>query len=426
MKNLIKNLICITMFILVTLLFCPVYSYGDIVIEGKEVDEGKEENTRTNIKVYNLAALIDDTTYELSSDFIDCGYTIDNIKNASASDLTVMAEEIGMYAVESNAEFGMLNEMLCLDITVEIQHSGIYLIMIDNIIYGEITYKFQPIICIANINEDVSVNPKVYLSSGSNEEETTVFPPVTATPTPEPEFPNTGFNIVPVYILVFVGIITVITAFGMKRRNPEQKKYSYFMYMIGILMVGIAAYMLGGNYFSEQTAVKKMDTAKKSIKNIIVEAKEEQSTENVNEHLLLELLQEEDEPMPVCEVDGSKYIGILEIPSLSLELPIGYDCQASTLKSSPGRFAGQTGEGTFVIGAHHYGSQFGYINQLIQGDEIYFTDLNGERFNYKVSSMTQVEPTQVKEVCESGYDLALFTCNYNASKRIIVYCQINE
>ena len=426
MKKLIKNLILFMVFILVLHTFNPIYAYADIVLEGKEVEEGKEEDTRTNVKVYNIAAKVDDNTYELSNDFIDCGYTIDNITNATASELTEISEKIGEYATKSNAEFYMINEQLCLDITVQIEMSGAYLVLIEEIEYGEYLYTFQPIICFANIEEDVRLNPKVYLSSGSYEEETTEVPPISVTP-PQPstpEFPNTGFNIVPVYILVFIGVITIIIAFGIGRRNVEHKKYSYSMYALGVVMICVSAFMMGRQYILEKNAVETMDVAKDTIKQIII--RNEEKIDNAEDKLLLEIIEDEEEPMSVCEVDGSKYIGILEIPSLSLELPIGYDCQESTLKCSPGRFSGQVDKETFVIGAHHYGSQFGYINQLIQGDEIRFTNLEGHKYNYKVASMTVVEPTQVEEVCNSGYDLALFTCNYNASKRIIVYCQKYE
>ena len=64
-------------------------------------------------------------------------------------------------------------------------------------------------------------------------------------------------------------------------------------------------------------------------------------------------------PMPVEVIDGYEYIGVLEIPSEGLSLPVMKEWDYTRLKISPCRFTGSYYSDDLVICAHNYMKHLG-------------------------------------------------------------------
>lgn len=75
-------------------------------------------------------------------------------------------------------------------------------------------------------------------------------------------------------------------------------------------------------------------------------------------------------------------IGILEIPSLDLQLPVISEWSYPALRLAPCRYTGSAYKGDLVIAAHNYQSHFGRLKTLSTGSEVIFTDAVGNRFVY--------------------------------------------
>ncbi|MCL1816003.1 MAG: sortase [Clostridiales bacterium] len=119
---------------------------------------------------------------------------------------------------------------------------------------------------------------------------------------------------------------------------------------------------------------------------------------------------------------GVSYIGIIDLPTLGLTLPVAETLSYPKLKVSPCRFTGDINKGALVIAAHNYQRHFGGISNLKKGDVVIMTDMDGFEHSYCVESIITVEPTNVQTVVASGYDLTLFTCTYNGQARVVVRC----
>ena len=128
--------------------------------------------------------------------------------------------------------------------------------------------------------------------------------------------------------------------------------------------------------------------------------------------------------MPVQTVDGVDYIGILEIPSLGLELPVISSWSYPNLKTAPCRYSGSAYTNNFVIAAHNYKSHFGNLKNLSDGEKVIFTDVDGNVFTYEVVLRETLEPTAVEEMTGGGYSLSLFTCNASGSCRLTVRSEL--
>lgn len=121
-------------------------------------------------------------------------------------------------------------------------------------------------------------------------------------------------------------------------------------------------------------------------------------------------------------IDGNEYIGYLSIPVLEIELPVMSDWSYDKLRIAPCRHTGAVFTDNLVIAAHNYDKHFGNLKNLSVGDEISFTDMDGDLYRYTAVLIETVAPTAVEQVLESGHDLVLYTCTYGGQTRVVVYC----
>lgn len=142
------------------------------------------------------------------------------------------------------------------------------------------------------------------------------------------------------------------------------------------------------------------------------------------EELIPNYILDPDREMPIIQIDGNDYVGYVEIPALELSLPVLESWSYPNLKLGPCRYEGSVYHDDMVIAAHNYTTHFGGLRNLIIGDEVRFTDGDGNVFTYQVASLEQLQPTQVEEMCESDWDLTLFTCTLSGRQRMTVRCAL--
>ena len=131
--------------------------------------------------------------------------------------------------------------------------------------------------------------------------------------------------------------------------------------------------------------------------------------------------------MPTVDADGHKYVGFLEIPAISRILPVMDTWSYPNLKISPCRFVGTVYAHDMIVCAHNYDRHFGLIKTLKEGDRVSFTDVYGDRFNYEVSEVTILQPTDVEEMKDpDDWDLSLFTCTIGGATRVTVRCVMKD
>ena len=128
--------------------------------------------------------------------------------------------------------------------------------------------------------------------------------------------------------------------------------------------------------------------------------------------------------MPEEIINGNAYIGYLEIPQLNLKLPVMSSWDMKKLKIAPCRYSGATGSGDFVIMAHNYRTHFRGLSKLTEGSEVYFTDMNGTLWKYRVELIDILPADAVDEMIAGEFDLTLFTCAPNRVTRVTVRCNL--
>lgn len=143
---------------------------------------------------------------------------------------------------------------------------------------------------------------------------------------------------------------------------------------------------------------------------------------------LPDFIRDPDMPMPVTTLDGHDYIGIIDIPSQRLSLPIMSDWSYTQLRITPCRYKGSVYAGDIILAGHNNSRHFSPIKKLVVGDEVRFTDADGNVFIYSVISMETINGHDVPAMLEGSetWDLTMFTCSHSSMKRYTVRCKLER
>lgn len=127
--------------------------------------------------------------------------------------------------------------------------------------------------------------------------------------------------------------------------------------------------------------------------------------------------------MPVLTVDGIDYIGKVSIEVLGIELPVTSEINYKFLANAVCRYDGSIYLDNMIIAGHNYSSFFKNLKNVSIGDEIVFTDVEGNAFKYNVVEMEILKPTDVEKMKSGDWDLTLFTCTVGGRARLAVRCE---
>ena len=221
-----------------------------------------------------------------------------------------------------------------------------------------------------------------------------------------------------------------------KRRRRRRRRFSgNFILTLGMLLLLSAAILTSLNFIQDGqageaagNALEQLLLAERDARDAARRASSETSSDESADSGGLTLApvylndntSTPEGEMPVIEIDGYDYIGVLQIPSLDLTLPVISDWSYPALQIAPCRYEGSAYDGGMVIAGHNFDSHFGKLAQLEPGDEIKFIDLSGNTFTYAVAETEVLEATAIEEMVTGGWDLTLFTCTLSGQTRFTV------
>ena len=199
----------------------------------------------------------------------------------------------------------------------------------------------------------------------------------------------------------------------------KHKKKGTWLMTGGLLLIAAALLLACFNLWDERRATSSAGEALRELE--AVRPEEAEATEPGEAEIPAYLLDPGRE-MPAVEVDGSRYIGVLEVPSLGLELPVMETWSYPNLRVAPCRYSGSAYQDDMIVAAHNYKTHFGQLKELRPGDEVRFTDTEGNVFRYAVAELETLGKYDVEEMTSGDWDLTLFTCTYGGQSRVTVRC----
>lgn len=202
--------------------------------------------------------------------------------------------------------------------------------------------------------------------------------------------------------------------------GKKRKQKGRFLIRLGLLLIAAALCFIIYNLYEEHRAQELSGQALDALQEYIP------GSDQNNDTSMPDYMLNPDMEMPTQTIDGIDYIGVLEIPSLNLELPVISQWSYPNLRIAPCRYSGSAYSGGLVIAAHNYDSHFGRLKTLQTDDEVIFTDIDGNTFTYKVAVMEILEPLATEEMKSEEWDLSLFTCTIGGRSRVTVRCVLDD
>ena len=193
----------------------------------------------------------------------------------------------------------------------------------------------------------------------------------------------------------------------------------------GLLLIAAALLLTGFNLWDERRATDSAGKVLQELDSICPEDTQTETPEPTDprEVEIPDYILDPSREMPAVEIDGSVYIGVLTLPSLELELPVMETWSYPNLRIAPCRYSGSAYQDDMIIAAHNYRTHFGHLKELGTGDEVRFTDMEGNVFRYTVAELETLGKYDVDDMKSGDWDLTLFTCTYGGQSRVTVRCQ---
>lgn len=183
----------------------------------------------------------------------------------------------------------------------------------------------------------------------------------------------------------------------------------------GLILIAAAIVFACCNLLEQQHAQNAANTTLEQLIPQISAANGSNSTANYKQTPSID--------MPKIKIDGYDYIGILTIPRQKLSLPVASGWSNSAAKVALCRYDGSAYLDNLIIAGHNYSGFFSDLKSLNIGDEVTFTDADGNIFNYKVADMEILADEDVDKMTSGGWPLTLFTCTVGGQSRIAVRCE---
>ncbi len=133
-----------------------------------------------------------------------------------------------------------------------------------------------------------------------------------------------------------------------------------------------------------------------------------------------------DMTMPMLEIDGENFVGILEIPLYEKQLPVCGGWSRHKVSSFPCRYDGNLYDGSLIIGGSDGAGQFDFMKTISMGDFVFLTDMMGGRYCYRVDWVEKTSDASAENLRSDGADLVLFARNSYSLDYTVVQCSLES
>lgn len=130
-----------------------------------------------------------------------------------------------------------------------------------------------------------------------------------------------------------------------------------------------------------------------------------------------------DNMMPVLSVDGTDFVGIVEIPRYESALPVCADWGDSS--RYPCLFSGSVYDGTMQIGATTQKGQFDFYRELSVGDAVNLINVEGNRYTFTITDLCYEDHADQTALNQKEAQLTLFIKNIYSFEYLIVFCDVS-
>lgn len=181
--------------------------------------------------------------------------------------------------------------------------------------------------------------------------------------------------------------------------------------VIGVLLVSAAVVSVVVSKVSEKNARENAAEIAAELYEIMPDVKDGSFDDRVNM------------AMPMIELDGENFAGILEIPRYNTCLPVCCTWSKSKLASYPCRYMGSLYDGSLIIGGSGNPGQFDFMKTVSVYDTVYVTDVTGACYSYEVTDIKIVSSAVTENLTDSEAQLVLFARDAYSDNYTVLSCK---
>ena len=192
-------------------------------------------------------------------------------------------------------------------------------------------------------------------------------------------------------------------------------KHNKLIISLGLLLLAAALFVGLGNFYAESRAGREAQKISEQLEVLQAEKAEEIDqtvTEQANEPA----------DMTKLELDGEEYIGVVEIPSIQLKLPVYSEWSDERLKNAPCRYDGSVHDDDLIIVGRDYKKHFDSLDELPLGTQIVFWDAEERLYPYEIKMVQWLDPEDIGIVKQGDWDMTLFACDKDGQPRFALRC----
>ena len=160
------------------------------------------------------------------------------------------------------------------------------------------------------------------------------------------------------------------------------KKVFRFMQILGLLLIIMCLVFALTTVFKTKQAQKETPIIVEIINNSLPD----RNSISIDEYA--------GHDMPAIELDGTDYIGLIEVPRFSIQLPVQGDWENKDLAKGPCRFWGSIYNSNLIIGGENQQAQFEFCQQVDIGEKINIIDMRVNtiqiRYSYIVNRILNI------------------------------------
>lgn len=193
----------------------------------------------------------------------------------------------------------------------------------------------------------------------------------------------------------------------MSRKNDVIRK---ILIVIGVCLLAAAIILLFAWQWNIHTSEQKAKEYVNVIRELIPESQGAVPEER------------RDSTMSTLSIDGTDFVGILELPRFESVLPVC--AEWGNPAKCPCRFSGSVYDRTMQIGGTSQKGQYDFYRDISVGDSVFFTDMEGNRFSYTVTDIRYEKNADQSTLQCKDTPLTLFVKNVYAFEYVIIYCDV--
>lgn len=207
--------------------------------------------------------------------------------------------------------------------------------------------------------------------------------------------------------------------------KKKKKKSGRILILIGVLLIAAA---LGKAAYNIWDGVRAGRESQEIAQQLLHEIPKDSDTEDAKpadtgEQDANADEEKNSEKITTVELDGTQYLGLLNIPSLDLQLPVMAEWNYENLRTAPCRYTGSVSDNNLVIAGHNYSGHFQDLKTLEHGDAVVLTTAAGEKISYTVDHIETLGAQEISTmITADNWELTLFTCTVGGKSRYAVRC----